>query len=214
MGKGDRRTKTKKPPLPALAPVKRKKQARGPGGQFVADPEPMRVALSARARHYTGKDSEDTRRAMKGVHMGNQLGWVLECEESSKDARRDLWATFEVWCAAEANYRRRYLGQSETAKGAAIGYVPDRMETDKSHSVDLRTSDERDRDAVNTWMRWKGYLGHLSALHCSALHQARLGQGDLWKDSVPTRAGLLALVALRALHDVVQAKRVSERDRQ
>ena len=167
---------------------------------------PEKTALQARHERFGGDGSRKAKQAMRGPHMSAQIGFVLEasCGKSEVDA---LWQTFRNWCAAEEGYRRRYLGQSEFAKTANYGAVVERMETDQSHSVDLRDGDEKDRDAVSRWMRWQGYLGHLSAPHRTALHDARLERKDLWQDRKPTRHGYTALHALKDLHIVVEGKK-------
>jgi len=77
------------------------------------------------------------------------------------------------------------------------------METDTSMHVDLRTDEERDRQAVSGYMRWQGYLGHLDAKQASALRQAERGNGKvLWVDGQATIAGVYALDALIGLHKV------------
>ena len=167
------------------------------------DPEPRREALSARARHFRGRDTRKDRDALSGQHIGSQIGMVIEAR-----ARRDeigpLWRVFTDWCAAEDNYRKRYVGQSEHPKGAAIQMVPDRMEADTSHSVDLRDTETRDRDAVTRWTRWQGYLGMLSAPYVRVLHDARLERAPIWQDRKPTQRGYDALAALRRLREIVE----------
>lgn len=165
--------------------------------------DPQRTALQARVRHFGGEDTQKGRTALSDDYAGSQIGLVMKSKCSDAECTR-LWRTFKAWCAAEDQYRRRYIGQSEHPKGAAIAMVPDRMETDSGHTVDLRDSETRDRDAINGWMKWQGHLGHLSREHHRAMVDARLERVDLWRDRKPTRRGLVALEALRKLHLVVE----------
>lgn len=165
--------------------------------------DPQRTALQARVRRFGGEDTAKGRKALSDDFCGSQIGLVMKATCSDAECKR-LWQTFRSWCAAEDQYRRRYIGQSEHPKGAAIAMVPDRMETDSGHTVDLRDADQRDRDAISGWMRWQGHLGHLSREYHRAMVDARLERVDLWRDQKPTRPGLLALDALRALHKIVE----------
>lgn len=166
--------------------------------------DPRKTALQARVRQFGGQDTQKGRKAVSDDFCGSQIGFVMKAKCSDIEARA-LWQTFRAWCMAEDQYRRRYIGQSEHAKGTAIVMVADEMQTDTSLTVDLRDADQRDRDAVRSWMRWQGYLGRLSRDHHRAMHDARLERVELWRDHMPTKRGLVALNALRALHDVVRA---------
>lgn len=170
-----------------------------------SDGEPRKTALQARVKHFGGEDTIKGRIALSGQHSGSQLGMVMQ-HTMRPDEIGPLWQTFQAWCMAEDTYRRRYLGQTEHPKGAAIKSVPDPMTTDTGHTVDLRDPEQKDRDAVNRWMQWQGYLGNLSAMEQTALNDARLDRADLWKDRAPTHRGRMALIALKALHVVVERK--------
>lgn len=165
--------------------------------------DPTKVVLQARVRHLGGKDTKEGRRDADRTHLSTKIGLVMQYE-CGQDEVRKLWQVFTGWCAAEDTYRRRYLGASENAKGAAIQMVPDRMETDTGHTVDLRSGEERDRDAVTNWMRWQGHLGALSAAQSTALHDARLERVELWREQAPTHRGMQSLQALRALRKEVE----------
>lgn len=167
--------------------------------------DPRKTALQARCRHFGGEDTKAGRLAMSGQHSGSQIGMVMQAHLSVAKIS-PLWQTFQSWCAAEATYRRRYIGQSEHPKAPAMAMTRDPVETDASHSVDLRDSDQKDRDAVNNWMRWQGYLGHLSSADQTALHDARLERVELWKDQKATARGVAALTALGRLHQVVSGR--------
>lgn len=121
---------------------------------------------------------------------------------SSGQERADLSDAWAALSAARRNYRLRYIGQSGSPQGAAIGMVPDPMQTDPSLRVDLRTPDERDQAAKRAWAEWQGRIAALpTPHHIWALRGALdgfMGEGRLW-DGNPTRYGAAAVSALKLL---------------
>lgn len=207
MGRGDRRGKMPKA-LPELAKVMPlRAHARDRRGTGVAPkPEDARkTALEARCHHVGITPDRDNRAKVTAPWLSVPLGMVMHRICNGEECSR-LWSVWQGWCAAERTYRVRYIGQTGEAKGAAIAMVPDKMEADTGHTIDARTGDERDRDAVNTWMRWQGYLGMLPSVESATLlHQARREDGPpLWLDRKPTVYGGATLHALRLLADVVE----------
>jgi hypothetical protein len=169
--------------------------------------DPRKTALEARCRRFGMATTAANMKALAGQHIGAHVGLVMERECKEAEIAR-LWAVWQGFCAAERTYRIRYIGQTGTPKGAAIAMVPDRMETDQSHSVDLRDSDQRDRDAVSAWMAWRGHLMHLSAYDQRLIHDAETEAGGaLWANAGPTGRGVATLLALRRLAKVVDGRR-------
>lgn len=188
--------------MPELTEIP-KRQPNGKRRQTsVAPADPRKTALQARCRQFGREDTRDARKAVSGPHSGFQIGMVLEYL-AAKDQIAPLWQTFQAWCMAEATYRHRYLGRAETPQGPALKFMREVMEADQSATVDLRDSEQKDRDAVNNWMRWQGYLGHLTRDHQIAMHDARLERVELWCDCRPTKRGAISLAALAKLHEVV-----------
>ena len=207
MGKGDRRGKTKPRAMAELAELAPTPK-RQPNGQHRtrrdAPRDPRRVALGARCLMFGVPDTKTNRDALSGQHSGSQLGWVMQAICPMDQIPR-LWGVWQGFQSAERTYRLRYIGQTGTPQGAAIAMVPDRMETDQSMSVDLRDADQRDREAVSNYMRWRGYIGHLTAPEQGHLHRLFDGCGAaIWADG-PTRVGLATLDALKRLADVVES---------
>jgi len=206
MGKGDRRHKAPPKGLPELAPiVSGKAHARDRRATNGPKDDPRKVALTARCHHLGIGADRDSRRKVTAPHLGSDLGRVMHMACSQDEAAR-LWSVWQAWCMAERTYRLRYLGQAGEPKGATIALLPEKMEADTGHTIDTRTPDERDRDSVNTWMRWQGFLGKLPASTLAVvLHQARREDGPtLWADRKPTEHGTLTLDALRLLADIVE----------
>jgi len=166
------------------------------------------AALNSRCLRFGIAPGEAARKAMRGTEAGSPIGMVMLRMCASADEVARLWAVWQGFCAAEQSYRLRYLGQSGNPKGASIVMVPDHVEADKHHTIDARTNDQKDRDAVDNWMRWRGYLGHLDRMMQGALHCAERGERpDLWEDRAPTEAGIFALTAVRALSAIVERKK-------
>ncbi len=184
-----------------------KRQPNGQHRQRADKPQdPQKTALGARCRLFGIANTPANRKFLSGQHSGSHLGYVMQANCDPQDIP-PLWDTWHGFCSALRTYRIRYIGMSATAKGAALQMMPEPMETDPSLTVDLRDSDERDRDAVNAYMRWKGDLWCLSVRERSLLSDAESETGkDLWKDGQATRAGLDTLAALRALHEVKQSR--------
>lgn len=207
MGRGDR-----KKPLPALAPVKSRAKPPRNRGRFAKPAEDARnTALDGRLRQFGGLCSPDARQAISGQHMGAAIGMVMQREaqmqrEPPIDVPR-LWTVWQAWCTAERTYSMRINSQTGSPKGSSFAAIPERIETDTGHTVDTRTPDQRDADAIRGWMIWRGYLGQLDAHETTALHHARREDGPpIWADCRPTVHGQVALDALKRLADVVEGK--------
>lgn len=212
-----------------LAAIPRREKPHREGGKFARKKEedPRKAALDRRCLRFGIKANDDNRARVSKQHMCCDLGFVIEAKRKPDDVAQ-LWDVFSRWCRAEANYQTRYVGQSEGPQSAAITLIHETMETDPSLTVDSRTQDERDRDAVNGWMRWRGFIGHLSSAQATLLHQARRGEGALWTDGSllpaeiledgtkgerkpvpgnPTPNGIATLEALCALMRVSERKK-------
>lgn len=188
--------------IPELKPVKRNKQARVNGRFMKVEEDQTITALNCRCLKFGLEPNEKGRDAVKGQNMCCEIGFVLEAS-CKPDQRSRLWDVFHRWTRAEVTYRIRYIGQREQPASASLMMIHDKMETDPSLTVDVRGDEQKDCDAINGWMRWQGFLGHLSKEHSTILHCARRGDGPLlWKDKKPTKHGLIALEALKELADV------------
>lgn len=186
--------------LPKLAPIEKKVQHRIKG-KFAKEDDPQKTAREGRERQLGGKG----RRLLSGDPMnpilGHEIGYVLQACCKPEVAVR-LWDTWQAYCAAEEAYRKRILGMSAHPKGASIQAMPEPLQTDQSMRVDMRTDEERDRQAVSVWMKWQGYLGCIPTDWASAMRQAERGNGrKLWRDGEVTAAGLTALDAIKALRE-------------
>jgi hypothetical protein len=185
MGKGDRRTRkgaAEKFALAATKPAVHPRDRRGTGTRKPGE-DARTTVLAARCHHLGTSGDKDARKAAAAPHLGSDLGRVMErlCDGPDEIAR--LWAVWQGFCAAERTYRVRIIGQAGTPKGATIAMLPEKLEADTGHTIDTRTQDERNRDAVNGWMRWRGFVGQLGSKDMAGrLHQAEREDGpELWR---------------------------------
>ena len=166
----------------------------------------MATALQARNRVRRVDDTPEQRMASKAALMGSGVGMCIDAIHDGVDARRNLWGIWQAVCAAKWNYRTRILGTTGTAKGAAIGFIPERMETNQSATVDTRTADEKDAAAIKADAYWRGLYDKLpTPAHKWALRPAMDEvEGALWRDGKPTQTGrtaVAALVILLGMHE-------------
>ena len=121
---------------------------------------------------------------------------------------KDQAAVAQTWRAiitAQHNFRTRILGQTGYPKGAAIAMVPDRMEADTGHTIDIRTADEKDAAAKRAWALWESAIKALPVPQYiwairNALNGGMDGEGgDVWRDGQPTARGRVLVDALVAV---------------
>lgn len=189
---------------------RRSKRISLPGGSTVPQPatqgrradlqEPPAdaIALFARAR-LTGCSVEEARDQLAGTDMGR---CIMAMRPSAHD-RRDLLNVWQGISAAWWNYATRCLGLRPSAQSSSLPMLPEPMQTDPSLRVDLRTPDERDIAARDSWCAWLSDLMRLPADQRHALRGHLQGYGaEVWNPGTrqPTRSGALAVAALAALH--------------
>jgi hypothetical protein len=185
---------------------KRKGRITMPGGESVPQQQstgrpvqdkPLQVATEARQRHTGIKDKADALQAALGTYLG-----LCIVQLTNGDERAQLINTWDAISASRRNYMLRYIGQSGDAQGAAIGYVADPMQTDKSMTVDVRTADERDAHAKSSWALWDKRIKALPLQMRWAMQGAIsgfIGDAHIWRDHKPTETGRLAVAALGVL---------------
>lgn len=156
------------------------------------------VALQARARIFGGKVTQEAQSACKAALAGCDMGRCLLSLHPLAADHLPLWDVWQAMGAAQANYRARILGTSGQPQGAAIAMIPEPMQTDTGHTVDIRTAEERDAAAKAAQAYWARMLAALpSPQHRWALRPAMDAvEGALWRDCAPTARGRVAVQAL------------------
>lgn len=204
MGKGDRRKKPKPAKkLPGLKATPR----REPNGRAArgGEHDPRRGALDARCRRMGIEPNRENRKRMGAPHMSMQIGMALELTFERDEVDR-LWGVLKNWLRAEWIYRSRILGQREYPKTAAIQMIHERFEVDLSQAPDLRSEEDKDKDAANMWMRWQGCLGHLSRDQRALLEHVKHDREGLWNEEEISEKGEAAVMALQFFADVVEER--------
>ena len=139
------------------------------------------------------------------LHADDMGRCILALAGPDKARITDTWFGLR---AAHRNYRARIIGRTGDPQGAASPMLHDPVGVDPSYRVDLRTAEERDIAARNSWAAWNARLTSLpSPQHKWVLRGALdgfVGDDRLWHDCSPTALGRLAVDALRRL--VEQAK--------
>ncbi len=191
----------------ALAPVVRRERDGTPKRSHRADYErdASAVALKARCRMAGWAETELDRARMQSLE--GQAGIAITIGARNDAERQRLWAAYAGLDATEETYFRRVLGKSRHAKTAKLEMMPpEAIETRPDDKPDLRDEDQKHRDAVNGWMRWRGYLGHLRSDEQTAIHGAMQHRAALAVDGRLTTAGASFVAAMRVFSDVVERK--------
>ena len=160
--------------MPELAEAPRKK-SRGRARMGEREDEAQSAVLTARARQMGLPPSKA--QDMKRQRLSEGAGMALDILCDPDDATR-LWGHYIALTASEARYHRS-LGKSIHAKTAKLEMMQERFETRDDDAIDLRSEDERDRDAVTGWMRWQGLLGRLQSHDQAAIFNAYRRHVDL-----------------------------------
>ncbi|AHD02940.1 hypothetical protein [Leisingera methylohalidivorans] len=191
--------------LPGLAPVpRRERDGNSTRSKRTAEVKAEAAAdvagLKVRARQM-GADPNDLP-AMRAQALGEAAGQAIYMRHSGAEAAK-LWDIYAGLTAAEARYAKIVLGVPIHARVAKVEFLPERLETCADDDLDLRSEEEKHRDAVNAWMRWRGYVQNLSAHHQSAIFAVVRGRKDPVREAALTPAGKRFLDALKLLAEVV-----------
>lgn len=163
--------------------------------------DPRAVVLDARRRHNAQPDRDKVAADMWGDLAGRAIAIHGGAEAP------DLWGTFKALDAAAEAYFRRIIGRHRFPCAARLEYLPEAFETrPDEHPRRCLTEDEKDRAALNTWMRWQGYLGHLSSAEHSAIVSAMRQRVMLSHAGRLTGAGAAFVSALTRLDAVARGR--------
>lgn len=159
--------------------------------------DPRKTALEARVRMLTRPKGDPSLPI-----YGHPCGVAIDALSNSLDEALALWEMFDRIDKADAAYCRHVLGVRRFAKTAKIELLPERLETSAdAPPTDLRSDDEKHRDAQNGWARWTAALARLSAQHRLAITDTMRGVRDPIRDGKVTRAGREMVDGVRAMMD-------------
>ena len=161
--------------------------------------DPRVVALNARIRHF-GPEVDAA-----SVMLADPAGQAIHIGARDADEAGKLWDVFARFDAADETYFRRIIGQPRFANVGRLDMMPERFETRADDRPDLRTEDERDRDAVNGWMRWQGALQAIGAHDAGLIiHESRQTCVAMFIGGRLSTTGASFVAAMRSLRQVVE----------
>lgn len=168
--------------------------------------EPRETVLRARARHLGRPNTKDVRLELTGQMFGDLAGQAILIGSRNQSEADRLWDVFTKLDSADAAYHSRILGRGRHAKCGKVEFMPDRFEARPDESSDYRTEEEKDRQAVNNWMRWHGHVGHLHSHERTAVWNGVYLRCDLQRGGRLTTAGTAFVIAMRTLSDVYERR--------
>lgn len=119
------------------------------------------TALSARARHLGRPSTDEGLKAVSGPEYGCAVGAAIMADQIDAGQQSDLWQAVchirRVWLA----YDRAVGAPSRHAKCLRILAPTEAMEaTASSPAPDMRSPEDRERQAVAAWMALRGWMAH------------------------------------------------------
>ena len=182
--------------MPDLAPTpKREKSGRKQRPTTQSERNADKPALESRAR-MMGLPA-DSAKDMRRPRLSEPPGIAIDLSCGADEATR-LWGHYIALTASEARYHRTN-GLSLHAKTAKIEMEPETFETRADDAIDLRTEDERTRDAIRSWSRWCEIMECLPLRARSAITTAKRDLAPMVDAGKPTPAGTRFVKAMQQL---------------
>lgn len=166
--------------------------------------DPRATVLSARCRHLGKADTRDNRAAAAWPILGDPAGLAISIASRDDEEAAKLWVVFCDYDAAHAAYHRRIIGKSRSPNVSRMEFLPERFETREDETVDTRSDDEKDRDAVNGWRRWSDMVSKLPKRERIVLRAGLWLLADLTHGAKCTLIGRQFVNALRDLRDIAE----------
>lgn len=164
--------------------------------------------LLARKRHTGSGNLSQMRSQALGTSAGRAL-WLF-CEvhhPNGREAAVDrLSGAFLGYCNSQDRALRQLYEKSVYPKCAKIVTEPERFETRDDYQPDLRSEDERDRDARNSEQHWTDILNRLPMAQRVIIQSAHKGWVELFQEAKLTRKGFDFCKACEALADEVERR--------
>lgn len=164
--------------------------------------EPPPEKVDAKLRETT----ETVRRRVNDPMFCEQAGVAIRLGASDRAEADKLWSLFKAADASDEAYARRFVGIRRFPNVGKLEYLPESFETRVDDKPDHRTQEEKDRDAVTTWMRWQGHFGRIGRDHHSAIVDAMRHRARLTHAGRLTRTGAAFISAMRALDAATQKR--------
>lgn len=148
--------------LPGLAPVRRRaKQGKARMKEIAMEQDADIPALVARCRQSGQPASEAGLRAAKAEWMGCNAGRAMASVAETEAERKELWAAIHHMRRVQLAYDRAIGAPNRHAQCLRIMLPLEALHADAATPpADLRTDEERHRQAVSAWMQLQGWLGY------------------------------------------------------
>lgn len=185
---------------PSVAQIAREYAA--PKAKMIGPVLPPEGKIKAKHREVT----DIARRRADDPMFCEQAGIAIRIGAEDNDEASKLWSLFKAADAADEAYARRFVGIRRFPNVGKLEYLPETFETRADDKPDHRTQDEKDRDAVNAWMRWQGHFGCLDRDHHTVIVDAMRHRARLTHAGQLTRTGAAFIAAMRALDMVTQRR--------
>ena len=108
------------------------------------------------------------RSEMRSPALGEEAGRAIHSALQGK-AAKEAWRAYEGLTASMWAYSKTVLGVYPFPKSMKFETLPERFETRPDDRPDLRDEEQRQRDTVNSWMRWNGWIDQLAVQDRSAI---------------------------------------------
>lgn len=140
--------------------------------------DPARETLGTRCRHAGLPLTDEGRREAAAPWYGCSAGAAMAAALSGSEEVPALWDAICHMRATEAAYHAACGAPSRHGKYLSLLTPVDSLSANAdSPPMDMRTEEERSRDAVNAWMRMQGWLGHVEAAAMSECKRVVLDGG-------------------------------------
>lgn len=130
---------------------------------------------------------------------GDPVGQAIAIGATDPAEADRLWACFKRADAADDAYMRRIICKHRFPNVSKAEFLPEAFETIADDTIDNRTSDEKDRDAVNGWMRIQGHLGSLAGHERHTIVSVMRRRVEPVKSGQLTTVGQAFVAAIRVL---------------
>ena len=173
-------------------------------GQRPPSDDPRKTAINARIRA-CGATKDTALDPSQTDDVTRCISAVLDAPNQADLCRQlhDLWGRL---LAMTQQYQTRILGLTGSPQRSAMPMLSEAMQTDQSHTIDTRTSEERTADAQRAHRHWWSKIGALPVPQMIWVIRSALGGSigglglELWRDGKTTDKGKLMVQALLALH--------------
>jgi len=159
--------------------------------------DPRKVVVEARVRMMAGKLKGDPTLPL----YEHPCGRAIAAKARDVEEALALWAVFDPMDKADAAYCRHVLGRSRFARTARIELLPEAFEARPDDKPDYRTEDEKHRDAIDSWARWRGSLATLTRGERGCILRTLRGLSEPMRDGKVTTEGLRFIRAMRSLRN-------------